>query len=99
MSRPADHGSRLERTRLSLDGLSLGDAFGERFFQPTALYNTDEGGLDPFLRGIVEQRSERCDRYLPFQVTDKLVLPGQSHTNDLFSLNTRRGRDHGLPGQ
>ncbi|OIP37827.1 MAG: hypothetical protein AUK47_13005 [Deltaproteobacteria bacterium CG2_30_63_29] len=30
----ADHSQRLARARLSLDGLSVGDAFGERFFGP-----------------------------------------------------------------
>jgi ADP-ribosylglycohydrolase len=29
---PADHADRLARARLSLEGLSVGDAFGERFF-------------------------------------------------------------------
>nr|MBK7068585.1 ADP-ribosylglycohydrolase family protein [Deltaproteobacteria bacterium] len=29
---PADHDARLARARRSLDGLSLGDAFGQRFF-------------------------------------------------------------------
>ena len=28
---PADHAARIERVRLALDGLSVGDAFGERF--------------------------------------------------------------------
>ena len=32
MSLPLDHASRMERTLLALDGLSIGDAFGERFF-------------------------------------------------------------------
>ncbi len=32
-----DHAARGERAGLSLDGLSLGDGFGERFFGPTAL--------------------------------------------------------------
>lgn len=31
---PASHAERLERALLSLDGLSVGDAFGERFLQP-----------------------------------------------------------------
>ena len=31
---PADHAVRLERARLSLDGLSVGDAFGGQFFFP-----------------------------------------------------------------
>lgn len=30
--RPDDHATRMERARLSLAGLSVGDAFGERFF-------------------------------------------------------------------
>ena len=32
-----DHGARIARARLSLEGLSLGDAFGERFFVPHAV--------------------------------------------------------------
>lgn len=32
--KPADHALRMERALLSLEGLSVGDAFGERFFQP-----------------------------------------------------------------
>jgi len=31
---PADHELRLQRARLSLEGLSVGDAFGERYFFP-----------------------------------------------------------------
>jgi ADP-ribosylglycohydrolase len=32
-----DHSTRLERVRLALDGLSVGDAFGERFFTVSSL--------------------------------------------------------------
>jgi hypothetical protein len=35
--KPADHAARMERTLLSLDGLSVGDAFGERFFLPDSI--------------------------------------------------------------
>lgn len=31
---PADHDTRMERALLALEGLSVGDAFGERFFGP-----------------------------------------------------------------
>lgn len=34
MERPSDHDLRLHRMRLSLEGLSIGDALGERFFSP-----------------------------------------------------------------
>src|ERR1700676_388163 len=32
---PADHALRMARVRLSLDGLSVGDAFGSQFFIPS----------------------------------------------------------------
>src|SRR4051812_19951885 len=32
MARPTDHAERMVRARLSLEGLSVGDAFGEGFF-------------------------------------------------------------------
>src|SRR5712692_6504792 len=31
---PPDHADRMARARLSLDGLSVGDAFGSQFFRP-----------------------------------------------------------------
>jgi len=34
---PADHRARMERAYLSLDGLSVGDAFGQRFFCPSSV--------------------------------------------------------------
>src|SRR5882724_1513923 len=34
---PPDHAARMERVRLSLDGLSVGDAFGQRFFYPPSV--------------------------------------------------------------
>src|SRR5882762_5265598 len=32
MALPKDHAERMQRALLSLDGLSVGDAFGDRFF-------------------------------------------------------------------
>jgi hypothetical protein len=37
LSLPADHKERLARAHLSLDGLSVGDAFGQRFFYPPSV--------------------------------------------------------------
>ena len=34
---PSDHSRRLDRARLCLDGLSIGDGFGERFFHQSTL--------------------------------------------------------------
>ncbi|ELT94281.1 hypothetical protein CAPTEDRAFT_182272 [Capitella teleta] len=61
-----------------------------------------ECGIDGFMRGIVDQRSERCDRHLPVEMTDHLLLwdalSKSRERTDLFALNIRRARDHGLPG-
>src|SRR5260370_12703674 len=35
---PADHATRMARVRLSLEGLSVGDAFGSQFFIPGAYH-------------------------------------------------------------
>lgn len=37
MSDPCEDEARVARARIALEGLSLGDAFGERFFGPAAL--------------------------------------------------------------
>lgn len=37
---PDDHSNRLQRMQLALEGLSLGDAFGQRFFGPLAMGET-----------------------------------------------------------
>ncbi len=42
---PEDHEKRLQRARLSLDGLSIGDAFGEKFFFPEAAQGISEREL------------------------------------------------------
>jgi ADP-ribosylglycohydrolase len=34
---PADHSERVARVQLALDGLSVGDAFGQRFFHPARI--------------------------------------------------------------
>lgn len=34
VSLPSDHSDRMTRVRLALDGLSVGDAFGQQFFSP-----------------------------------------------------------------
>lgn len=53
---PADHVQRLARLRLSLDGLSVGDAFGQRFF------------VDPAL--VDELIVKRCVPAAPWPYTD-----------------------------
>jgi ADP-ribosylglycohydrolase len=60
MSQPSDHEVRLRRARLSLDGLSVGDAFGECFFANPA---------------TVERRiAARATAPAPWRYTDDTVM-------------------------
>ncbi len=83
--------------RLDADGsesehghLSLADAF----FQPNRL--TQEGGIEPILRGLAGQVCQTVDVFIIDEVRNFLFgLPGLGGF-DLASLNIQRGRDHGL---
>ncbi|MCY1077342.1 hypothetical protein [Archangium lansingense] len=79
---PADHCARLERARLSLDGLSVGDAFGERFFVPPTT-----------AASMVEQRTTPLG---PWNYTDdtEMALPsGRTGVGHRY----RRGGGLGVP--
>lgn len=66
------------------------------FFDPTRI--TEEGGIDPILRGLSFQRAQRIDTELVDDVRNFLFGPPGAGGFDLASLNIQRGRDHGLPG-
>ncbi|MFT4572047.1 MAG: peroxidase [Hyphomicrobiaceae bacterium] len=71
--------------------LSLSDAF----FSPQLI--TDEGGIEPLLRGLAAQLCQTVDPYVVDDVRNFLFgVPGAGGF-DLAALNIQRGRDHGLP--
>jgi hypothetical protein len=85
--------------RLDADGdaipaghLRLRDAF----FAPTRI--TEEGGIEPLLRGLAAQACQRIDAFIVDDVRNFLFGEPRSGGFDLASLNIQRGRDHGLPG-
>jgi len=87
-----------EFLRISEDGgtspvgsLALRDAF----FNPTAM--TEQGGVDPLLRGLAAQWAQEVDPYIVDDVRNFLFGPPGAGGFDLASLNIQRGRDHGLP--
>lgn len=92
--------SALSPTLLRLDSsgsvipegnLGLQDAF----FSPFII--TDEGGIDPILRGLASQLHQRVDSMIVDDVRNFLFGPPGAGGLDLASLNIQRGRDHGLP--
>ncbi|MGI9535213.1 MAG: peroxidase family protein [Thermodesulfobacteriota bacterium] len=91
--------SALSPTLLRLDSkneeitegnLELRDAF----FNPGRI--TDEGGIEPLLRGLANQECQKIDIYIIDDVRNFLFGPPGAGGFDLASLNIQRGRDHGL---
>jgi len=67
----------------------------DAFFTPETI--TNEGGIDPILRGFAKQIAQRVDPFVVDDVRNFLFGPPGSGGFDLASLNIQRGRDHGLP--
>ena len=65
------------------------------FFAPSRI--TDEGGIDPLLRGLARNRAQEVDAYIIDDVRNFLFGQPGSGGFDLASMNLQRGRDHGLP--
>jgi hypothetical protein len=70
-------------------------ALREAFLVPWRL--TNEGGIEPLLRGLATNRAQEIDNYVIDDVRNFLFGPPGSGGFDLVSLNLQRGRDHGLP--
>lgn len=65
------------------------------FFSPNRI--TEEGGIEPILRGLANQACEEIDVFLVDDVRNFLFGEPGSGGFDLATLNIQRGRDHGLP--
>lgn len=66
----------------------------EAFFNPSTL--TDEGGIEPILRGLAWQTCQEIDNRVVDEVRNFLFGAPGAGGFDLASLNIQRGRDHGL---
>jgi hypothetical protein len=84
--------------RLDAEGETIAEgdvSLRNGFFSPHRI--TEEGGIDPFLRGLASQVSQKVDNYIIDDVRNFLFGPPGSGGFDLAALNIQRGRDHGLP--
>ncbi|CAN0495072.1 unnamed protein product, partial [Scytosiphon promiscuus] len=85
--------------RLDSDGNEIAEgnlSLSNAFFAPFRV--TDEGGIEPLLRGLASQECQRIDPFVVDDVRNFLFGPPGAGGFDLVSLNIQRGRDHGLPG-
>jgi len=92
--------SALSETLLRLDETGGEVAAGhlalrDAFFAPHRI--TDEGGIEPLLRGLASQACQSIDAYVIDDVRNFLFGPPGAGGFDLAALNLQRGRDHGLP--
>ena len=66
----------------------------DAYLKPEIL--TEQGGLDPILRGAVKQRAEEIDT----KIVDDLrnfLFPKKGTSLDLAAINIQRGRETGIP--
>lgn len=85
--------------RLDASGKEIAEGnlpLASAFFNVAAL--TDEGGIDPVLRGLAAQPAQEVDNRLVDGVRNFLFGPPGAGGFDLASLNIQRGRDHGFAG-
>ena len=92
--------SALSSTLLRLDanGEEIAEghlALRDAFFSPSRI--TDEGGIEPILRGLAAQRCQAVDVFVIDDVRNFLFGEPRFGGFDLAALNIQRGRDHGLP--
>lgn len=84
--------------RLNADGQEVAEGhlpLRDAFFDPDRI--TNEGGIDPLLRGLAHQAMQQIDGFVVDDVRNFLFGPPGAGGLDLASLNIQRGRDHGLP--
>lgn len=66
----------------------------DAYFTPTRI--TNEGGIDPVLRGLSTQMMQEVDMLIVDDVRNFLFGSPGAGGFDLAALNIQRGRDHGL---
>ena len=66
----------------------------EGFFRPERI--TEEGGLDPIIRGAIKNPAQDIDTNVIDEIRNFLFVTDVSSL-DLASINIQRGRDVGLP--
>lgn len=86
--------------RLDADGNTIPEGnidLFTNFFTPERL--TNEGGIEPILRGLAAGQQQRVDARVIDDLRSFLINApgaGEPAALDLVSLNIQRGRDHGL---
>lgn len=92
LSLPTDHAERMQRARLSLDGLSVGDAFGQHFFVPNVEFLIGQRTI-PFPRWQYTDDTE-----MALAIVDVLEAHGHIHQDELSRAFVQRYQRNPLRG-
>ncbi|CAI2355902.1 unnamed protein product [Caenorhabditis sp. 36 PRJEB53466] len=86
--------ARQDATNKSLGAYDL----GYNIFYSDQMYNTNAGGWQTVLMGLIKTAAMQVDRYFSFPIRNQLFeIRGQNASGvDLISVNIMRGRDVGL---
>lgn len=91
-------GHSMVQQRLSYNGplhANVSPLLHDEFQKPDKLYDTN-GGVSSITRGLYEDFSQKVDRKLTKELTERLFERTLGFGGDLAAINIQRGRDHGL---
>lgn len=94
MTKPIDHNDRMQRAKAALEGLSVGDAFGERFFGPPGFAQS----LIALRKPPPPEWGWTDDTAMALSVVEVLERHGRIHQDDLAECFARRHSDDPLRG-
>lgn len=84
-----DHGARMSRVRKSLDGLSVGDSFGERFFGPPDKVQARIAAHE-FPPGLLKYTDDTVMAISIVDVLERFGQVNQYHLSKLFAMRFSR---------
>ncbi|XP_076087977.1 salivary peroxidase/catechol oxidase-like [Mytilus galloprovincialis] len=91
-------GHSMVRQRLAYNGPSHSNQsplLRNEFLRPNKLYDAN-GGVSSITRGLYEEFSQKVDRKITKELTERLFERTHGFGGDLAAINVQRGRDHGL---
>ncbi|VDI37042.1 Hypothetical predicted protein [Mytilus galloprovincialis] len=91
-------GHSMVRQRLAYNGplhSNQSPLLHDEFLKPNKIYDTN-GGISSVTRGLYEEFSQKVDRKMTKELTERLFERTHGFGGDLAAVNVQRGRDHGI---
>ncbi|XP_052080790.1 peroxidase-like [Mytilus californianus] len=91
-------GHSMVRQRLAYNGplhSNQNPLLHNEFLRPDKIYDVN-GGISSVTRGLYEEFSQKVDRKMTKELTERLFERTHGFGGDLAAVNVQRGRDHGI---